>query len=64
MLCDEEIEAINDKYKKEYIQDADIIIMALDNMETREQVVDDVTDNQFVFDPRMVKKIAVVNCFQ
>ena len=64
MLCDEEIEAVNDKYKKEYIQDADIIIMALDNMETREQIVDDVTDNQFIFDPRMVKKIAVVNCFQ
>lgn len=61
LLCDEEITAINEPYKPEHIKGADIIIMALDNIETREQIVRDADETSFIIDPRMVKKVAVVN---
>lgn len=64
LLCNEEITTINEAYNASQIEWADVIIMALDNMEIREAIVDDAVDTQFIIDPRMVKKVAVVNTFQ
>jgi len=37
------ITPINDKYKKEYTDDADIVIMAVDNMATRKEIATSIT---------------------
>lgn len=61
MMADEWIEVINDKYKPEYFEDCDILILALDSLEVRKQVVETCKDTQFILDTRMVKKIAQIN---
>lgn len=63
MMADEWIEVINDKYKPEYFEDCDVLILALDSLEVRKQVVETCKDTQFILDTRMVKKISLINTF-
>lgn len=60
-MADEEIEIINDKYKPEDFEDCDILILALDSLAVRKQVIETCKDNQFILDTRMVKKISQIN---
>lgn len=60
-MCDEDIEIVNDKYKPEDFADCDILILALDSLAVRKQVVETCKDTQFILDTRMVKKIAQIN---
>ena len=60
-MCDEDIEIVNDKYKAEYFEDCQILILALDSLAVRKEVVETCKDNQFILDTRMVKKISQIN---
>ena len=60
-LTDENIEIINDKYKPEYFEDCDILILALDSLEVRKEVIETCKDMQFILDTRMVKKVSQIN---
>jgi len=55
------IDIVKSRYKKSNIKGYDIIVLALDNLETRKQIVEDVEDWQIVLDTRMVKRIS--QCF-
>lgn len=61
LMADEEITAIDSKFLPKHVEGMDILILALDNMETRAEVVKAAKDNQFIIDPRMVKKLCIVN---
>ena len=61
LMCDEDIEIVNDKYKPEDFADCNILILALDSLAVRKQVVETCKDTQFILDTRMVKKIAQIN---
>lgn len=54
-LCDMEIETINDKYKKEDFADCQILVMAVDSNEVRQQIVDEADDDQYIIDAGQVK---------
>lgn len=58
-----EIDTVKTKYKKSNINGYDIIVLALDNLETRKQIVEDCDDSQIILDTRMVKRIAQCFCF-
>lgn len=60
-MCDEEIEIVNSKYEPWMFDDCDILILALDSLAVRKQVVETCKDTQFILDTRMVKKIAQIN---
>ena len=60
-MCNEDIEIVNDKYKPEYFEDCDILILALDSLKVRKEVVETCGDNQFILDTRMVKKLSIIN---
>lgn len=60
-MCDEDIEIINSKYEPWMFDDCDILILALDSLAVRKQVVETCKDTQFILDTRMVKKIAQIN---
>ena len=60
-MCDEDIEIVNDKYKPEYFEDCQILILALDSLAVRKEVVEKCKDEQFILDTRMVKKISQIN---
>lgn len=60
-MADEDIEIINGKYEKWMFDDCDILILALDSLAVRKQVIETCKDNQFILDTRMVKKIAQIN---
>lgn len=60
-MCDEEIEIVNDKYKPEYFEDCQILILALDSLAVRKEVIEKCKDSQFILDTRMVKKISQIN---
>lgn len=60
-LCNENIEIINDKYKPEDFADCQILILALDSLGVRKEVIETCNDNTFILDTRMVKKVSVVN---
>ena len=51
-LADEEIEIINDKYRPEYFEDCDILVLALDSLAVRREVIETCKDNQFILDTR------------
>ena len=55
------IETVKSKYKASNINGYDIIVLALDNLETRKQIVEDCDDGQIILDTRMVKRIS--QCF-
>lgn len=55
------IDIVKTKYKSINIKGYDIIILALDNLETRKAVVEDADDKQVILDTRMVKRIS--QCF-
>lgn len=55
------IETVKSKYKASNINGYDIIVLALDNLETRKQIVEDCEDYQTILDTRMVKRIS--QCF-
>lgn len=60
-MADEQIEVVDSKYKPWMFDDCDILILALDSLAVRKQVIETCKDNQFILDTRMVKKIAQVN---
>lgn len=60
-MCDEDIEIVNSKYEPWMFDDCDILILALDSLAVRKQVVETCKDTQFILDTRMVKKIAQIN---
>lgn len=60
-LCDEDIEIINDKFNAEHFADCDILVLALDSLAVRKQVIETAKDTQFILDTRMVKKISEIN---
>lgn len=55
------IETVKSKYRSSNINGYDIIVLALDNLETRKQIVEDCDDEQIILDTRMVKRIS--QCF-
>ena len=55
------IDIVKQKYKKSNIKGYDVIVLALDNLETRKAIVEDADDNQIILDTRMVKRIS--QCF-
>ena len=55
------IDIVKSKYKKSNIKGYDIIVLALDNLETRKQIVEDAEWKQIILDTRMVKRIS--QCF-
>ena len=55
------IDTVKTKYKASNINGYDIIVLALDNLETRKQVVEDCDSWQIILDTRMVKRIS--QCF-
>lgn len=60
-MADEDIEIVNWKYEPWMFDDCQILILALDSLAVRKQVIETCKDNQFILDTRMVKKIAQVN---
>lgn len=44
-----------------FIQSFDILILALDSIDVRKDVIESAASHQFIIDPRMVKQIAIVN---
>ena len=55
------IDIVKSKYKKSNIKGYDIIVLALDNLETRKAIVEDCENWQIILDTRMVKRIS--QCF-
>ena len=55
------IDIVKSKYKSSNIKGYDIIVLALDNLETRKAVVEDCEDWQIILDTRMVKRLS--QCF-
>lgn len=60
-MANENIEIINKKYEPEDFADCDILILALDSLAVRKQVIETCRDDQFILDTRMVKKISIIN---
>lgn len=60
-MANENIEIINKKYEPEDFADCDILILALDSLAIRKQVIETCRDDQFILDTRMVKKISIIN---
>lgn len=60
-MCDEDIEIVNSKYEPGMFDDCDILILALDSLAVRKQVIETCKDTQFILDTRMVKKISQIN---
>lgn len=55
------IDIVKSKYRSSNIKGYDIIVLALDNLETRKAIVEDCDDYQTILDTRMVKRIS--QCF-
>jgi len=55
------IDIVKSKYRSSNINGYDIIVLALDNLETRKQIVEDCSNEQIIIDTRMVKRIS--QCF-
>lgn len=55
------IDIVKSKYRSSNINWYDIIVLALDNLETRKQIVEDCSNEQIIIDTRMVKRIS--QCF-
>ena len=55
------IDIVKSKYRSTNIRGYDVIVLALDNLETRKAIVDDCDDWQIILDTRMVKRIS--QCF-
>lgn len=55
------IDIVKSKYRSSNIKGYDVIVLALDNLETRKQIVEDCEDWQVILDTRMVKRIS--QCF-
>ena len=66
-MADVRINAIDsffDKNNPEHVsllQSFDILILALDSIDVRKDVIESSAPQQFIIDPRMVKQIAIVN---
>ena len=60
-MCDEDIEIINGKYNPDDFRDCKILVLALDSLKVRKEVVETCDDNTFILDTRMVKKSVIVN---
>ena len=60
-MADEEIEIINDKYKPEYFADCDVLVLALDSLAVRKEVIETCKDTQFILDTRMLGKVSQIN---
>ena len=55
------IDIVKSKYRSSNIKGYDIIVLALDNLETRKAIVEDCEDWQIILDTRMVKRLS--QCF-
>lgn len=55
------IDIVKSKYRASNIKGYDIIVLALDNLETRKAIVEDCDNWQIILDTRMVKRIS--QCF-
>lgn len=60
-MTDEDIEIVNDKYKPEYFEDCQILVLALDSLKVRKEIIEQCKNEQFILDTRMVKKISIIN---
>lgn len=60
-MADEQIEIINDKYKPEYFEDCQVLVLALDSLEVRKQVIETCKNEQFILDTRMLGKVSQIN---
>lgn len=60
-MCDEDIEYLFRKYDPKDFEDCQVIILALDSIDTRKTVVENCLDTQFILDTRMVKKFSIIN---
>lgn len=55
------IDTVKTKYKASNIKGYDVVVLALDSLDVRKQVVEDCGDEQIILDTRMVKRIS--QCF-
>ena len=62
MMADERIECKNEKYTPEYFDDCDILVLALDSLAVRKQVIETCKDTQFILDTRMLGKVSEIYC--
>lgn len=60
---DEEIEIVNEAYKKEHTVDCDVLVLALDSLDIRKMVIDEADGQQFILDTRMLGTVSQVYCF-
>lgn len=60
-MCNEDIEVIDWEFKPEDFEDCDILVLALDSLEVRKNVVLSSKDTQFILDTRMFKELSIVN---
>lgn len=58
-----DIKIHNWKFTKSMVKGYDVIVLALDSLEVRKQVVECAEDYQIILDTRMVKKMAQCICF-
>lgn len=60
-MCDEEIEIVNDKYNPDDFRDCQILVLALDSLKVRKEVIETCNNDTFILDTRMVKKSVLIN---
>lgn len=60
-MADEDIEFYMRKYDAKDFEDCDILVLALDSLAVRKEVIETCKDTQFILDTRMVKKISQIN---
>lgn len=60
-MCDEDIEIVNKKYEPWMFDDCKILILALDSLKVRKEVIETCKDTQFILDTRMEWKLSEIN---
>lgn len=60
-MTDEDIEIINGKYEPWMFDDCDVLVLALDSLAVRKQVIETCKDTQFILDTRMLGRYSQVN---
>lgn len=59
-MADEQIEVVNGKYEPWMFDDCDILVLALDSLAVRKQVIETCKDTQFILDTRMLGKVSEI----
>lgn len=60
IMADEKIEYINKKYEPEDFEDCDVLILALDSLAVRKEVIETAKPTQFILDTRMLGKVSEI----